>query len=203
MKKLKKLFGITVVISLALCVASCGNKTAPRQLADSPAPEELADSVVGIASEELWTEEAVESQVRKMYDRLNSMGKDGTVKISQLEDEFCSSYYLGLRNAISKALENATGDGQLFGDEEAFRFFAGMGTPLEIETMKVDLLTGNMAQAQVRFKGADEEIGFMRLELDMEDNQWRVKNFDQPEVFGPGGYLKMMEDFANEHGISY
>ena len=73
----------------------------------------------------------------------------------------------------------------------------------EIETIKADLLTGDMAQAQVRFKGADEENGFMRLELDFENGQWRVKNFDQPEAFGPGGYLKIMQDFAGEHGISY
>lgn len=60
-----------------------------------------------------------------------------------------------------------------------------------------------MAQAQVRFKGTDEENGFMRLELDLENGAWRVKNFDQPEAFGPGGILKIMEDFAREHGISY
>ena len=96
------------------------------------------------------------------------------------------------------------GDDHMFlGDEEGYRFFAGMGTPLEIETIKADLLTGDMAQAQVRFKGADEENGFMRLELDFENGQWRVKNFDQPEAFGPGGYLKIMQDFAGEHGISY
>ena len=43
----------------------------------------------------------------------------------------------------------------------------------------------------------------MRLELDLENGAWRVKNFDQPEAFGPGGILKMMEDFAREHGIKY
>ena len=90
-----------------------------------------------------------------------------------------------------------------FGDEEGYRFLAGMATPLIIDTIKVDLLTGDMAQAQVRFNGADEENGFMRLELDLEDGAWRVKNFDQPEAFGPGGILKIMEDFAHEHGISY
>jgi hypothetical protein len=43
----------------------------------------------------------------------------------------------------------------------------------------------------------------MRMELDIENGQWRVNNFDQPEAFGPGGYLKIMQDFAGEHGISY
>jgi hypothetical protein len=139
-----------------------------------------------------------------MYDRLNDMDKNGIVNIRQLEDEFCTSYYTGLSHAISKSLTDAMGDDHMFlGDEEGYRFFAGLGAPLEIETIKADLLTGDMAQAQVRFKGADEENGFMRLELEFENGQWRVKNFDQPEVFGPGGYLKIMQDFAGEHGISY
>ena len=196
----KVLFSIAIVVVIASMV-SCGNKTAKGGDSDSTA---VADSAVTAAPEEFWTTEAVEAQVRKIYDRLNDMDKNGIVNIRQLENEFCTSYYLGLRDAISKSLTEAMGDDSMFlGDEEGYRFFAGMGTPLEIETIKADLLTGNMAQAQVRFKGADEENGFMRLELDFENGQWRVKNFDQPEAFGPGGYLKIMEDFAGEHGISY
>lgn len=196
----KVLFAIALVATSAT-MASCGGKTAKGGDNDSTA---VADSAVITNSAELWTEEAVEAQVRKMYDRLNDMDKYGIINIVTLEDEFCSSYYLNLRNAIHKAIKDATGDDQMFfGDEEGYRFLAGMPTPLVIEQIKVDLLTGDMAQAQVRFKGADEENGFMRLELDLEDGAWRVKNFDQPEAFGPGGILKIMEDFAHEHGISY
>lgn len=197
---MKKVFlSIAIVVAVASMV-SCGSKTAQGGDSDSTA---VADSAVATASEELWTVEAVEAQVRKMYDRLNDMDKNGIINIHGLEDEFCTSYYLGLRDAIGKAMEGVKGDQVFFGDEEGYRFLAGMGTPLEIEIIKTDLLTGNMAQAQVRFKGADEENGFMRLELDLENGQWRVNNFDQPEAFGPGGYLKMMQDFAGEHGISY
>ena len=197
----KVLFSIAIVAVVASMV-SCGSKTA-KEAVDSDSTA-VADSAVASAPEELWTVEAVEAQVRKMYDRLNDMDKNGIINIRQLEDEFCTSYYIGLRDAISKSLTQAMGDDHFFmGDEEGYRFFAGMGMPMEIETIKADLLTGDMAQAQVRFKGADEENGFMRLELELENGQWRVKNFDQPEAFGPGGYLKIMEDFAGEHGISY
>ena len=196
----KVLFSIAIV-AVVVTMVSCGGKTAKGGDNDSTA---LADSAVTAAPAELWTVEAVEAQIRKMYDRLNDMDKYGIINMVTLEDEFCSSYYLNLRNAIHKAIKDATGDDQMFfGDEEGYRFLAGMPTPLVIETIKVDLLTGDMAQAQVRFKGADEENGFMRLELDLEDGVWRVKNFDQPEAFGPGGILKIMEDFAREHGISY
>ncbi len=195
----KVLFSIAIVAVVATMV-SCGNKTVKGSDNDSTA---FADSAVATAPAELWTVEAVEDQVRKIYDRLNDMDKNGIINIRQLEDEFCTSYYLGLRDAISKAIQNVMSDQAFLGDDEGYRFLAGMGTPMEIETIKADLLTGNMAQAQVRFKGADEENGFMRLELDFENGQWRVNNFDQPEAFGPGGYLKMMENFAGEHGISY
>lgn len=192
---------VLLFISAVLMLSACGNKTSQGSDNDST---ELADSVVGIAPAELWTEEAVEARIRKMYDRLNDMDKNGVINIVTLEDEFCSSYYLNLRNAIHKAIKDATGDDRMFfGDEEGYRFLAGMATPLEIESIKAELLTGNMAQAQVRFKGADEENGFMRLELDMENDEWRVSNFDQPEAFGPGGIMKIMYDFANEHGIKF
>ena len=203
---MKKVLFFIAIVAVIATMASCGNKTAKGGDNDSTAVADSAvvDSTVATAPAELWTEEAVEAQIRKMYDRLNEMGKKGEINISTLEDEFCSSYYLNLRNAIHKAIESVTGDDQMFfGDEEGYRFFAGMATPMEIESIKADLLTGYMAQAQVRFKGADEENGFMRLELDLENGAWRVKNFDQPEAFGPGGILKIMEDFALEHGISY
>lgn len=194
----KVLFSIAIV-AVVVTMVSCGGKTAKGGDNDSTA---LADSAVTVAPAELWTVEAVEAQIRKMYDRLNDMDKNGVINIVTLEDEFCSSSYLNLRNTIHKAIKDATGDDRMFfGDEEGYRFLAGMSTPLEIESIKTDLLTGNMAQAQVRFKGADEEKGFMRLELDLEDGMWRVKNFDQPEAFGDGGILKLMLDFALEHGI--
>ena len=198
---MKKVLISIAIVAVTATMVSCGNKTAKGGDNDSTA---VADSAVAAAPADIWTEEAVEAQIRKMYDRLNDMDKNGAINIVRLEDEFCSSYYLNLRNAIHKAVQDATGDDRMFfGDEEGYRFLAGMATPLEIEIIKADLLTGDMAQAQVRFKGADEENGFMRLELDLENGAWRVKNFDQPEAFGPGGILKMMEDFAREHGISY
>ena len=198
---MKKVLLSIAIVTVITTMVSCGNKTAKGSDNDSTA---VADSAVATATVELWSEEAVEAQIRKMYDRLNEMGKKGEIDISALEDEFCSGFYLNLRNSIHKAIKGATGDDQMFfGDEEGYRFFAGMSTPMEIESIKADLLTGDMAQAQVRFKGADEENGFMRLELDLENGAWRVKNFDQPEAFGPGGILKMMIDFALEHGIKH
>ena len=67
----KVLFSIAIVVVIASMV-SCGNKTAKGGDSDSTA---VADSAVTAAPEEFWTTEAVEAQVRKMYDRLNDMDK--------------------------------------------------------------------------------------------------------------------------------
>lgn len=199
---MRKLLFFTFIV---MTLVACWGKKSQTGTADVVNADSMAAAdVVTTAPAELWTVEAVEAQIRKIYDRLNEMDKYGVINIVTLEDEFCSSYYLNLRNAIHDAVKGATNDSRMFfGDEECFRFLAGMQTPLVIDNIKADLLSGDQAQAQVRFKGADEEKGFMRFELEFENGAWRVKNFDQPEAFGPGGILKMLEDFANEHGIRY
>lgn len=112
-----------LIFSALMMLMACGGKTAKGGDNDSTA---VADSAVSTSSTDLWTEEAVEVQIRKMYDRLNDMDKNGVINIVALEDEFCSSYYLNLRNAIHKAIKDATGDDRMFfGDEEGYRFLAG------------------------------------------------------------------------------
>ena len=112
---MKKVFFTIAIVAVITTMVSCGSKTAKGGDNDSTA---VADSTVTMAPTELWTEEAVETQIRKMYDRLNDMDKNGVINIVTLEDEFCSSYYINLRNAIHKAIKGATGDDRMFfGDE--------------------------------------------------------------------------------------
>ena len=95
MKKI--LFSIAIVAVVATMV-SCGSKTANGGDNDSTvvlseqSEQMLAADSVATAPEELWTVEAVEAQIRKMYDRLNDMDKNGIVNIRQIENEFCTSY---------------------------------------------------------------------------------------------------------------
>ena len=75
----KVLFSIAIVV-VVVSMVSCGNKTAKGGDSDSTA---IADSAVASAPSELWTTEAVEAQVRKMYDRLNDMDKNDIINIRQ------------------------------------------------------------------------------------------------------------------------
>ena len=62
---MKKVFFSIAIVAVITTMVSCGSKTAKGGDNDSTA---VADSTVATASTELWTEEAVEAQIRKMYD---------------------------------------------------------------------------------------------------------------------------------------
>ena len=77
---MKKAFISIAIVTLLATIVSCGNKTAKGSDSDSAT---VVDSTVVTASAELWTTEAVEAQVRKIYDRLNDMDKNGIINIHQ------------------------------------------------------------------------------------------------------------------------
>ncbi|MBR1447937.1 MAG: hypothetical protein IJ588_04200 [Prevotella sp.] len=207
---------LMILAAAALTLAACGNKTNNSESENtdalssdtiSTADEQLAAQTDGVeaAPADLWTEEAVKQHVRQMYDRLNETA--AYVDFNQLDEEFCTGYYLGLKRNIARHDENAQGDMRFMGDEGGYRWMVGVGAPLEIVMLEADLLAGNEARARVKFKidpkFADEQEGhnFMILELWMENGRWRVNNFDAPEAFGKGGYLNMMETYARENDI--
>lgn len=200
------------VIALTLLIVSCGNKTkADESDADSlnevSAPADSlalqADGVEDIAPTDLWTEDAVKADVKKMYDRLNQMAKAGKINLTQMDEEFCTGYYLHVSQAIAAHDANARGDMRFYGDGEGYRWLTDLAAPLTIEKINAELLTGNMARAQVSFKTdpKEEQKGFMALDLWMENGHWRVNNFDEPEAFGTGGYLGMMEKYVSDNNI--
>ena len=200
MKQLILNFAILVAIGT---MAACGSKTAKGGDNDSTAQ---ADSAVQTAAQtDLWTEEAVEAQIRKIYDRINEMNKQGSVDISQLEDEFCSSYFLDLRNAIAKHDEQAKGDMRFMGDE-GYHWLLGLKLPMKIDKINCELLTEDQAGANVFFEGREEEDdratnGYIHLLLWLEDGQWRINNFEEPEIYGPSGYLGKLEEYVRENDI--
>ena len=183
-----------------LAFIACGNKTAnSSNLQDSTA---VADSVSGVGSSDLWSEDAVESQVRKMYARLNDMDKRGIVSISLLDKEFCTGYFNGLKQNIEKHDANAMGDNRFYGDEEGYRWMHGK-MPLTIESVKVELLTGNMANATVHFATKNGGSNEITLEMWLENGQWRVNNFIDTKAFGKNGFIGMMERYARDNNIPF
>ncbi len=205
-----------IFAAAAFFFAACGNKTnGGADGADSLSNDTInkaealgaqADGVEA-APADLWTEDAVKLHVRQMYDRLNELVNTASFNLNQMDEEFCTGYYLSVKHNIALHDANAKGDMRFYGDEGGYRWWVGVGAPLKIASLEAELLTGNQARAVVSFKidpkFIDEQKGHdtMTLELWMENGRWRVNNFFVPETFGDCGYLGMMEAYSREHNI--
>ena len=197
------------IAAAAVVMASCGSnsKSGTGEEADSV---EVARVEAAAANSELWSEEVVEKQVREMFSVLNDQyEKDGYTDCSALDIQYCTKYYLSLVSRIREYDIDAVGDMRFMGDE-GWHWSFGIVPPYIVENVKVDLLSGDQAQAQVRFvsagvgKAADDEDEYTAgttMILWLEDGQWKINNWLDPEVYSDNGYLGMMEDYIRENNI--
>ncbi len=197
------------IAAAAVVMASCGSNSKSRtgEEADSV---EVARVEAAAANSELWSEEVVEKQVREMFSVLNDRyEKDGYTDCSALDIQYCTKYYLSLVSRIREYDIDAVGDMRFMGDE-GWHWSFGIVPPYTVENVKVDLLSGDQAQAQVRLvsagvgKAADDEDEYTAgttMILWLEDGQWKINNWLDPEVYADNGYLGMMEDYIRENNI--
>lgn len=190
MKKI--LYGFA--IATALTAASCGNTA--QKSSDS-------DSTTTVQAEESkpTNEDVIAAQVAKIYDRINEMNASGVVDLGQLEQEFCTNYFLALKDRIEQYDENAQGDMRFMGDE-GYHWLVDQSLPLVVEQITPQLLSETEALAQIRFVSDDEDdVKGMTLKLQLEDGTWKVSNWLDPEVYEEGGYVSMLEYYVSENGI--
>jgi len=205
---MKRIYYFAIAASVVV-MASCGNnnKTGNNEEVDSV---EVASIEAAVANDEQWSEEAVEQQVRQMFDAVNEqIDNEGGLDCGALDRQFCSKYYLSCVDRIrAYDEENGSGDMYFMGDECWHWSFDLI--PYKVESVKVDLLSGDQAQAQVRFvctgvgKAADDEdeyTGGTTMILCLEDGQWKVNNWLDPEVYDTDGYLGMMEAYIRENNV--
>lgn len=136
-----------------------------------------ADGVTA-APESDWTEEAVESQVLKYFDAVNKTFAEGSEKNPfDLDRNFNSAYWNEIYSAVNEKESNVRSvEERFFVDDN--HWTAGMETPLEVKDIKVELLTGDMAEAE--FTLLDKRHGQRQkaiLSLDYERGQWRISNW--------------------------
>ncbi len=187
----KVLYGLAMVTAVA--TTSCGNTTKPLIVEN--------DSTEITEPEKLVSEDAVFFQVSKIYERLNQMGESEVIDLAQLEQEFCTSYFLNLKQRIARFDENPTGDMCFMGDE-GYHWLVGQSLPLTIESLRTQILSDTEALAQIKFASADEDDPCgMTLKLQLEDGEWKVSNWLDPEVYDEGGYVAMMENYIMENNI--
>ena len=61
---------------------------------------------------------------------------------------------------------------------EDFHWTGGLRTPVEVKDMKVELLTGNMAEAEFSLEDKTLDMTMkVVLSLDYEQGEWRINNW--------------------------
>lgn len=162
---------------------------------DDPAEVSQPEGVTA-APEEDWTEEAVAKQIRKYFDAVNETFAEGSgLNPFDLDKNYYSAYWNEVYDAVCKKEGKVeTVEQRFFIDDN--HWTAGMATPLEVKDIKVELLTGDTAEAL--FTLVAKEHGLRQkiiLSLDYERGIWRISNWLEKSHDSSGSILVRMEKY--------
>ena len=197
----------TIISLLAIFLAACSSKTGGNvpqndsivqdsvKVTDSLSMEAQPDGVVA-APEDNWTEEAVAKQIKRYFDAVNETFAEGSsLSPFDLDKKYYSAYWNEVYEAVNeKDGKQSTTEKCFFVDDN--HWTAGMETPLEVKDIKVELLTGDNAEAV--FTMVEKESGFSQkkvISLDYERGVWRIGNWLQKSHDPSGSMLVMMEKY--------
>lgn len=194
MKKLKILSMLMLV-----AMASCGDKTkGVATESDSTQTDSLmvADSVTA-GPTDLWTTEAVESQIRACIAEVNQMAADDAIDITLLDLKYCSEDFLELKEKLYKKVRESKGQ-LMFDGDEGHHWVPGIGTPMIIDSVKSVLLTGDQAQAEVWLRDKRGSKGYLEMNLYLENGAWKVHNWIDDDVYPFGALFNWMQNFYDD-----
>lgn len=165
---------------------------------DDPEDDVQPEGVV-VAPEEDWTEEAVANQVRKYFDAVNATFAEGSdLNPFDLDKNYYSAHWNEVYDAVNvKEGQVETVEQRFFIDDN--HWTAGMDTPLEVRDIRVELLTGDMAEAV--FTLVAKEHGLSRkviLSLDYERGMWRISDWLEKSHDPSGSLLVRMDNYINK-----
>ena len=165
---------------------------------DDPEDDVQPEGVI-VAPEEDWTEEAVANQVRKYFDAVNATFAEGSdLNPFDLDKNYYSAHWNEVYDAVNvKEGQVETVEQRFFIDDN--HWTAGMDTPLEVRDIRVELLTGDMAEAV--FTLVAKEHGLSRkviLSLDYERGMWRISDWLEKSHDPSGSLLVRMENYINK-----
>lgn len=192
---------ILIIAVASLMVAACGNKTKGGEVfADSTIVDSLvlvADSVQSENSDQ-WTVEAVEGQIRACFEEVNRMSSGAGIDINRLDSMFCSEDFLQLQANLYEKVRESKGK-MMFDGDEGYHWLAGLGTPIKVDSVKGELLTGEMAQAEVWLTDDQKNKAFLELNLYLENGKWKIHNWKDTEVYPFGGLFQWMQNVLDGH----
>ena len=152
-------------------------KSVEAEMAEEESVKGVADGV-DAAPDEDWTEEAVAKQIRKYFDAVNKTFDEGSgLNPFDLDKNYYTAYWNEIYEAVNE--KEATVDSaekRFFVDD--FHWTGGLETPLEVKNIKVELLTGNMAEAEFILVEKVHNFSMKAiLALDYEQGEWRINNW--------------------------
>lgn len=124
------------------------------------------------------TEEAVAKQILKYFDAVNKTFAEGSdLNPFDLDKDYYTTYWNEVYDAVNEKESNVkTVEQRFFIDD--FHWTAGMETPVEVKNIKVELLSGTMAEAV--FTIVEKRHNFSMkaiLRLNYERGMWRISNW--------------------------
>ena len=193
---------ILIMTVAALIVAACGNKTKGGEapVADSTIVDSLAmvaDSVQFDYPDQ-WTVEAVEGQVRACFEEVNRMSSGDGININRLDSMFCSEDFLQLQANLYQKVRESKGE-VMFDGDEGYHWLAGLGTPIKVDSVKGELLTGDMAQAEVWLTDEQKNKAVLELNLYLENGMWKIHNWEDTDVYPFGSLFQWMQNTLDGH----
>ena len=173
-----------------LTMASCGNKTKGGEAVDSTLVDSLMTDSVVLGVTDLWTVDAVEAQIRLCFDEVNKMAEADGIYINRLDSMYCSKDFLELQDQLFAKVR----EGQLmFDGDEGHHWTAGVGSPVTVDSIKSELLTGDQAQAEVWLKDKRGNKGHLEMNLYLEDDAWKIHNWIDADVYPFGSLFTWMQ----------
>ncbi len=188
---------VLILSVILLTISACSGNKAPSETtaSDSAAVDSavVADSIKSVSSE-LWTTEAVAAQIKACYDEVNKQGEGDGPNINRLDEMFCSKDFLELRKQLGEKVRKGE---VTFDGDEGWHWLPGVATPILIDSIKSELLTGDQAQAEVWLKDLRGNHGYLELNLYLENGAWKIHNWIDSDVYPFGAYYHWMQNLID------
>ena len=126
----------------------------------------------------------------KSGETIDSTRVDSLMTDSVVLGMFCSKDFLELQDQLyAKVRESQV----MFDGDEGHHWTAEVGSPVTVDSIKSELLTGDQAQAEVWLKDKRDNKGHLEINLYLEDGAWKIHDWIDTDVYPFGSLFAWMQ----------
>lgn len=186
-------------VATVMMVACGSNKFQGGEADASSAPvdsltktEEVKPAPASVVKEpNMWTEPAVEAQIRACFAEVNRMAAADGIDVGKLDRKYCSKDFLELKSLLEKKVQK--GEVSFDGDE-GYHWTAGIAAPMTVDSVKPELLTRDQARAEVWLRDERDSTAYFELNLYLENGAWKIHNWVDTDVYPFGALFNWMQN---------